>query len=156
MLVGALPEWLSVGELAVRSGVAASALRFYESRGLITARRTTGNQRRFHRSVLRRIAVIRAGQAVGLSLGAIGLALDSLPEGHTPTAADWERLAAGWRHELDRHIESLERLRNDLTGCIGCGCLSLDTCALLNANDRASFRGPGARYLLGDVPPDGR
>lgn len=153
--MGALPEWLSVGEVAERSGVAASAVRFYENRGLIAAERTAGNQRRFHRSVLRRVAVIRAGQAVGLSLEAIGVALDSLPSSRTPTAKDWERIAASWRGDLDRHIESLVRLRDDLNGCIGCGCLSLDGCALLNADDRASIRGPGARYLLGDVPPDG-
>jgi MerR family transcriptional regulator, redox-sensitive transcriptional activator SoxR len=153
--MGALPEWLSVGEVAARSGVAPSAVRFYESRGLIAARRTAGNQRRFHRSDLRRVAVIRAGQAVGMSLEAIGAALDSLPEGRTPNASDWERLAASWRRHLDRHIESLLRLRDELSGCIGCGCLSLDTCALFNADDRASVRGPCARYLLGDVPPDG-
>jgi MerR family redox-sensitive transcriptional activator SoxR len=153
--MSALPEWLPVGELATRSGVAASAIRFYENRGLISAERTAGNQRRFHRSVLRRIAVIRAGQAVGLSLETIGAALDSLPSRRTPTAKDWERLAATWRSDLEDHIESLVRLRDDLSGCIGCGCLSLDGCTLLNADDRASSRGPGARYLLGDVRPDG-
>jgi MerR family redox-sensitive transcriptional activator SoxR len=151
--MSALPEWLTVGEVASRSGVASSAVRFYESRGLIAAERTAGNQRRFHRSMLRRIAVIRAGQAVGLSLEAIAVTLSSLPGGRTPTARDWERLAASWRGDLDRRIESLTQLRDDLTGCIGCGCLSLDGCALLNANDRAAGRGPGARYLLGDVPP---
>lgn len=153
--MGALPEWLSVGEVAARSGVAASAVRFYEDRGLLAAERTPGNQRRFHRSVLRRVALIRAGQAVGLSLEAIGASLDSLPNSRTPTAKDWERIAVTWRGDLDRHIESLVRLRDDLSGCIGCGCLSLESCALFNANDRASTRGPGARYLLGDVRPEG-
>ncbi len=148
-----LPEWLTVGEVAARSGMASSALRFYEARGLISAERTQGNQRRFHRSVLRRIAVIRAGQALGLTLEAIAEALGSLPGRRTPTAGDWARLATSWRSDLDQRIESLTRLRDDLRGCIGCGCLSLDACALLNANDRAAGRGPGARYLLGDVPP---
>ena len=148
-----LPEWLTVGELAVRSGVAASALRFYEGRGLISAERSAGNQRRFHRSTLRRVAVIRAGQAVGLPLRTIGEALETLPSGRTPTAKDWARLGETWRVDLQARIDELAKLRDDLTSCIGCGCLSIETCALLNADDRAADRGPGAQYLLGNAPP---
>lgn len=149
----ALPEWLTVGDLARRSGVATSALRFYEERGLIDADRTEGNQRRFHRSTLRRVAVIKAAQSVGLTLGQIAAAFDSLPEGRTPTKKDWSRLSASWRQELDTRIAELQDLRDDLTGCIGCGCLSLQTCALFNSGDQAAARGAGARYLLGDQRP---
>ncbi len=147
------PQWLTVGELAARSGVATSALRFYEQRGLLSADRTEGNQRRFHRSTLRRVAVIKAAQSVGLTLGEIADALDSLPEGRTPTKKDWSRLSESWRNELDGRIAELQALRNDLTGCIGCGCLSLQTCALFNTDDTAAARGAGARYLLGDERP---
>ena len=151
--MGALPEWLTVGELAARSDIAASALRFYEGRGLIAAERSPGNQRRFHRSTLRRVAVIRAGQAVGLPLRVIGEALETLPSGRTPTAKDWARLGETWRVDLQARIDELAKLRDDLTSCIGCGCLSVETCALLNADDRAADRGPGAQYLLGNAPP---
>jgi MerR family redox-sensitive transcriptional activator SoxR len=150
--MGAMPEWLTVGELAVRSGVAPSALRFYEGQGLIFAERSPGNQRRFHRSTLRRVAVIRAGQAVGLPLRVIGDALKTLPSGRSPTTKEWARLAKTWKLDLQGRIDQLESLRDDLSSCIGCGCLSVDTCALLNADDRAASRGPGARYLLGDAP----
>lgn len=140
------PE-LGVGEVAHRSGVAVTALHFYEREGLIASRRTTGNQRRFRRDVLRRLAVIRTAQRVGIPLAEIRAALDALPEGRTPTRADWEELSARWRSDLDRRIRRLEQLRDDLGGCIGCGCLSLDRCALANPDDRLAAQGPGARRL---------
>lgn len=150
-------QLLTVGEAADRSGVATSALRFYESRGLITSERTAGNQRRFPRSTLRRVAFVRAAQAVGLGLDEIGAALEQLPAGRNPTKDDWERLSASWRERLDDRIADLVLLRDELTGCIGCGCLSLESCALFNPEDRASTAGPGPRYLLGDSPePPGR
>lgn len=145
-------DYLTIGEMAARSGVATSALRFYESRGLITSTRTAGNQRRYSRATLRTVAVIRAAQAVGLSLEEVGRTLAGLPEGRAPTKADWERFSRSWRSGLERKIADLEQLRNELTGCIGCGCLSLRSCALFNPGDSASARGPGARYLLGDTP----
>lgn len=148
----ALPTEVTIGELARRSGVAASALRFYESRGLIASVRTTGRQRRFTRATLRRVAFIHAAQRVGLSLDEIATALHALPERRTPTKADWAVLSRSWRALLRSRIEELETLQTRLTSCIGCGCLSLDACGLLNANDRAARRGSGARYLLGDSP----
>ena len=138
---------LTIGELSDRSGVATSALRFYETRGLIRARRTTGNQRRYPQPELRRVAFIRAAQQVGLSLDEIADALATLPEGRTPTKADWSRLSRSWRARLDEQIERIERLRDRLDGCIGCGCLSLRTCALNNPGDEAAARGPGAVHL---------
>ena len=147
-----LPASLTIGQLAARSGVATSALRFYESRGLIASERTEGNQRRFARPTLRRVAVIRAAQALGLSLREIRMALAALPEGRTPNKRDWERLSHSWQQGLEQRIAELCQLRDELTGCIGCGCLSLRTCALFNAGDRAASRGPGPRYLLGDEP----
>ena len=147
-----LPKQLTIGDLAERSGVAASALRYYESLGLISSHRTEGNQRRYTRDVLRRIAVIRAALMLGSSLDEIGDALDRLPGARTPNRRDWERLSARWRSKLDERIEMLEQLRDSLTFCIGCGCLSLRRCALFNARDIAAGRGPGARYLLGDSP----
>ena len=138
---------LTIGQLAERAGVATSAIRFYESRGLIRAVRTTGNQRRFEQSTLRRIAFIRTAQRVGLSLHEVADALATLPENRTPTRADWARLSRAWRPRLDEQIERLERLRDKLDGCIGCGCLSLRTCALQNPDDVVAVRGPGAAYL---------
>jgi MerR family redox-sensitive transcriptional activator SoxR len=138
---------LTIGELSERSGVATSALRFYESRGLIHSRRTTGNQRRYPQPELRRVAFIRAAQQVGLSLEEIADALATLPEARTPTKADWARLSRSWRTRLDEQIERIERLRDRLDGCIGCGCLSLRTCALNNPGDEAAARGPGAVHL---------
>ncbi|MEV0586560.1 redox-sensitive transcriptional activator SoxR [Nonomuraea sp. NPDC050310] len=138
---------LSVGQLAERSGIAVSALHFYESKGLITSRRTAGNQRRYHRDTLRRVAFVRLAQRLGIPLNTIKDALATLPDGRTPTRGDWARLSAAWRTELDDRIEQLQRLRDDLTDCIGCGCLSLDRCALANPFDRLGDQGPGARRL---------
>jgi MerR family redox-sensitive transcriptional activator SoxR len=138
---------LTIGELAARSGVATSALRYYESQGLISAERTTGNQRRYPRSMLRRVAFVRTAQRVGLTLEEISEALATLPSGRTPTKADWARLSRTWRPRIEAQIERLERLRDKLDGCIGCGCLSLRTCALQNHEDEAAARGPGAVYL---------
>ncbi|MCH8222183.1 MAG: redox-sensitive transcriptional activator SoxR [Chloroflexi bacterium] len=150
----ALPNSLSIGDLADRSGVRTSALRFYESRGLISSQRTSGNQRRYARETLRRVAVIRAAQILGLSLEEIERALSQLPDARTPNRRDWERLSGTWRGLLDDRIEELEALRDKLSGCIGCGCLSLDSCSLFNPDDRAAGRGAGARYLVGDSPDD--
>jgi MerR family transcriptional regulator, redox-sensitive transcriptional activator SoxR len=140
-------DHLTVGEVAHRSGYAASALRFYEREGLIAARRTTGNQRRYERNVLRRLAFIRAARNVGLSLDEVRAALDSLPEGRTPTRADWARLSHGWRARLDAQIRALQALRDGLDSCIGCGCLSLKRCAISNPGDVAAVGGEGAQYL---------
>jgi MerR family transcriptional regulator, redox-sensitive transcriptional activator SoxR len=145
-----LPDRITIGELAARSGMATSALRFYEDQGLISAERTAGNQRVYPRPTLRRVAFIRAAQAVGLTLDEIAGALATLPADRTPVKRDWERLSTAWRDRLDQRIVELERLRDGLTSCIGCGCLSLRTCRLLNADDRVSAKGSGARYLLGD------
>jgi MerR family transcriptional regulator, redox-sensitive transcriptional activator SoxR len=142
-----VPSELSIGELSARSGVSQSALRFYEREGLIAARRTDGNQRRYPSVTLRRVALVQAGKAAGIPLERIRLALDTLPEGRPPTKRDWERLSSSWRHELDERIRTLEAIRGRLTTCIGCGCLSLKTCGLLNPGDEAAALGPGARYL---------
>jgi MerR family redox-sensitive transcriptional activator SoxR len=146
------PDWLTIGEVAARAGVATSALRFYERERLIHARRSAGGQRRYAREVLRRIAFIRVSQHVGLSLEEIRTALASLPDSRTPTKADWAKLSRAWRPRLDREIDRLVRLRDQLTSCIGCGCLSFRACALYNPNDRAAALGSGPRYLLGDRP----
>ncbi|NUT35352.1 MAG: redox-sensitive transcriptional activator SoxR [Hamadaea sp.] len=139
---------LTIGELAARSGVAPSALRFYEEKGLIASIRTTGNQRRYDRSQLRRVAFVRVSQQLGISLAEIRTALAELPEGRTPTRADWERLSTRWRTRLDERIRLLEKLRDDLVGCIGCGCLSLQTCKLYNPGDVLGADGAGPRRLL--------
>jgi MerR family redox-sensitive transcriptional activator SoxR len=139
---------LTVGQLAARSGVAVSALHFYEAQGLISARRTAGNQRRYPRHMLRRVAFIRASQRVGLPLRTIKEALDRLPGNRTPTRRDWTRLSAAWRKDLDDRIGQLERLRDRLTDCIGCGCLSIDRCRLTNPDDVMGDAGPGAHRLL--------
>jgi len=140
-------DLLTIGEVAERSGVAPSALRFYESQGLISSTRTTGNQRRYERAVLRRVGFIRSAQRVGLSLDEITAALGTLPGGRTPTKADWTRLSRQWRGRIGEQIERLERLRDRLDGCIGCGCLSLQRCTLQNPNDELRTRGPGAVFL---------
>jgi MerR family redox-sensitive transcriptional activator SoxR len=145
-------EWLSIGQVGARSGLAPSALRFYESEGLIRTARSPGGQRRFHRDVLRRIAFVRIAQRVGLSLQEIRAALATLPAGRTPTRQDWARLSRAWRPRLDEQIATLERLRDRLTSCIGCGCLSFKACALYNPADAAARLGAGPRYLLGDAP----
>jgi MerR family redox-sensitive transcriptional activator SoxR len=141
------PVELAVGEVAERSGVAVSALHFYEAEGLISSRRTAGNQRRYPREVLRRIAFIRASQGVGIPLRRIKAALDQLPDRRTPTRRDWQRLSEDWRTELDDQIGRLQRLRDNLSGCIGCGCLSLNLCKLVNPDDILARQGPGPRKL---------
>jgi MerR family transcriptional regulator, redox-sensitive transcriptional activator SoxR len=143
-----MQDLLTIGELATRSGVAPSALRYYERLGLIRAGRTTGNQRRYERSELRRVAFIRIAQQVGVSLEEIREALASLPESRTPTRADWAKLSVRWRGRLQSRITLLERLRDELTGCIGCGCLSLQRCRLYNPSDELAEEGPGPRRLL--------
>ncbi len=140
-------DLLTIGELAERSGVSPSALRFYESQGLIEASRTTGNQRRYQRTTLRRVAFVRSAQRVGLSLDEIAAALAGLPGGRTPTRADWNRLSHQWRARIDEQIDRWERLRDRLDGCIGCGCLSLQQCTLSNPDDELANRGPGAFHL---------
>jgi MerR family redox-sensitive transcriptional activator SoxR len=139
---------LTIGQMSERTGVAPSALRFYESRGLISATRTEGGQRRYPRDTLRRVSFIRVAQQVGLSLQEISEAMSSLPEGRTPTRRDWEKLSSSWRPRLDAQIALLERLRDRLDGCIGCGCLSLKVCQLANPDDAAAAYGPGPRWLL--------
>jgi MerR family redox-sensitive transcriptional activator SoxR len=139
---------LTIGALSERTGVATSALRFYEGEGLIHAARSAGGQRRYTRDILRRVSFIRVAQQVGLSLEEISQALASLPDNRTPTEKDWHRLSTSWKPRIDAQIRLLERLRDRLDGCIGCGCLSLRFCRLLNPNDQASLRGPGPRYVL--------
>ena len=147
-----MPSELSIGEVSARSGVAPSALRFYEREGLIAAARTDGNQRRYDRAVLRRIAFIQAGRAAGVPLAQINDALARLPASRIPSRRDWERLSNRWRADLDERIATLEALRDRLTTCIGCGCLSIDKCELLNPDDEAAAQGPGPHFLLEDQP----
>jgi MerR family transcriptional regulator, redox-sensitive transcriptional activator SoxR len=149
-----LAEHLSIGEVSERTGVSVSALRFYEAEGMVTPTRTPGGQRRFARDALRRIAFIRVAQRVGLTLDEIRGALATLPEQRTPTAADWARLSRAWKSELDERIRLLQSVRDDLSSCIGCGCLSLQACRLYNPDDRARVLGQGPRYLLGDSSLD--
>jgi len=143
-----LPTELTVGQVAARSGVAISTLHFYESKGLIRSRRNRGNQRRYARDVLRRIAFIRVSQRVGISLDDIRRALDELPDNRTPTEDDWAHLAKAWREDLNGRIEQLLRLRDNLTDCIGCGCLTIGACRLYNPFDKLASEGPGPRRLL--------
>jgi MerR family transcriptional regulator, redox-sensitive transcriptional activator SoxR len=148
---------LSVGEVAQRSGFAPSAVRYYEREGLISAERSSGGQRRFHRSVLRRLSFISAARHVGLSLEEVRSALDELPRSRTPTAKDWTRISRLWRERLNSEIDALIALRDGLDSCIGCGCLSLKRCAISNPHDVAAARGPGAAYLprqLRRPPPE--
>ena len=145
-----MPGELSIGEVAQRSGVAPSALRFYEHRGLIASTRTDGNQRRYDRAVLRRVALVQAGRAAGIPLVEIHAALAGLPTSRTPTRRDWERLSSRWRNDLDARIETLQALRERLNTCIGCGCLSIDRCELLNPDDEAAAQGAGAHFLRAD------
>jgi len=137
---------LTVGEVAARSGVAVTALHFYESKGLITSKRNAGNQRRYPREVLRRVALIKVAQRLGIPLAEIGLALNNLPNDRAPSAADWKVLSAQWREELDERIEQLTLLRDQLNGCIGCGCLSMDACPLRNQGDVLGEKGPGPHF----------
>jgi len=148
-----MSELLTIGETAKRSGVAASALRFYEEKGLIASERAGSGHRRYPRPVLRRIAFIVFAQRVGLSLEEIGAELDKLPPHQAPKRRDWSRLSATWTARIDERIAELERLKAGLTECIGCGCLSLDRCKLANPGDRAARAGAGARYWLGDPRP---
>jgi MerR family transcriptional regulator, redox-sensitive transcriptional activator SoxR len=145
-------DLITIGELASRSGVATSAVRFYESFGLLSARRTSGGHRLFPRHTLRRVAFIRVAQRVGLSLDEVKDSLAMLPADRAPTKREWARVSRAWRKRLDEQITTIERLRDDLTGCIGCGCLSLQRCKLYNPDDAASSLGAGPRYLLGDDP----
>lgn len=149
------PAWnkpeLTPKQLAERSGVAISALHFYERKGLITSRRTTGNARRYARETLRRVAFIKVSQRVGIPLADIRGALDSLPKDRAPKREEWAALSARWRPDLDARIEQLQRLRDDLTDCIGCGCMSLRRCALANPHDTLGDRGPGPRRLAVDL-----
>jgi MerR family redox-sensitive transcriptional activator SoxR len=138
---------LTVGELSERSGVAISALHFYEKKGLISSRRTTGNQRRYRRDVLRRVALVRIGQRVGVPLAEIAAVLATLPEGRNPNRRDWQELSQRWQAQLDARIRDLQHLRDDFGDCIGCGCLSLDRCAMANPGDRLGEEGPGPRRL---------
>lgn len=146
---------LTIGQVAERTGVATSALRYWEDLGLIDSIRTTGNQRRYERSVLRRLAFIRAARNVGLSLEEVAAALATLPDNRTPTRADWARLSRTWRQRLEDQIGALQRLRDGLDSCIGCGCLSLKTCAIQNPEDLAGARGVGAVYLPRPLRPAG-
>ena len=146
---------LTIGELSARSGVSASALRFYERQGLIESTRSGGNQRRYHGTTLRKVALVRAGSAAGIPLARIRQALATLPANRPPTKRDWERLSRSWAQELDGRIAALEGVRGRLTTCIGCGCLSLKTCGLLNPGDEAATLGGGAHYFT-RVSPRGR
>jgi MerR family redox-sensitive transcriptional activator SoxR len=145
-----LSDHITITELASRSGVASSALRYYEELGLIAADRTSGNQRRYRRSVLRRVAVIRAARAMGVPLGEITVALRTLPGSRDPTPADWEKLSQRWHRELNSRIAVLEKLRDQLSSCIGCGCLSLERCKIFNPGDKVGDEGDGPRLLMGD------
>lgn len=142
-----VPREMSVGEVAARSGVAVSTLHFYEAKGLIRSRRNSGNQRRYPRGMLRRVAVIKVAQRIGMPLGLIRDALATLPDGRAPTEGDWRRLSAAWKKGLDDRIERMLRLRDNLAGCIGCGCLSLKVCPLRNPRDKLGEQGPGPRLL---------
>ena len=148
----ALPRILSVGDLARRSGVAVSTVHFYERRGLIAGWRSSGNQRRYERAVLRRIAIIKVAQQLGIPLAEIKAKLAALPADRNPNKADWARLAGEWRRDLDRRIASLAALRDNLDGCIGCGCLSVEACPLRNPADAVAAQGPGPRYLASGSP----
>lgn len=139
---------LTVGQVAERSGLAVSALHFYETKGLIRSHRTSGNQRRYDREVLRRLAVIRMAQELGIPLAEVGEALSRVPAGHAPDASDWRNMSAAWRKQLDRRIILLTRMRDELTGCIGCGCLSTKKCPLFNRDDHLAEEGSGPRRLM--------
>jgi MerR family transcriptional regulator, redox-sensitive transcriptional activator SoxR len=151
--MAAQPAFLTISELSARSGAAPSALRFYEQLGLISAERTAGNQRRYPRHMLRRVAFIRAGRELGLELKEIQASLSRLPADRAPTRKEWSRAARSWQARIDARVADLQRLSDTLGSCIGCGCLSLRRCALYNPEDTAARHGAGARWLLGDEPP---
>jgi MerR family transcriptional regulator, redox-sensitive transcriptional activator SoxR len=148
-----LANHVTIGEMARRAGVAASALRYYEQLGLISSQRTAGGQRRYARATLRRVAFVRAAQTVGLSLDEVRAVLARLPDERTPNKTDWNKVSGTWIRRIDERIAELQRLRETLNSCVGCGCLSLRTCRLSNPEDTAATRGAGARWLLGDTPP---
>jgi len=145
------PSYLPIGQVAARCGVAASALRFYEQKGLIQSQRGVGGQRRFHRAMIRKIAIIRVAQGLGISLAEIKQEFDTLPDDRAPTLRDWRAFSSRWRVRLDRRIQTLEQLRDQLDSCIGCGCLSINRCSLYNKNDQAGADGSGARFLGSDI-----
>ncbi len=147
-------DGLSIGDLSSRTGLSVSAIRYYEREGLIAPWRNPGGQRRFERADIRRLSFVMIAQQFGFTLPQIKVELDRLPRTRAPSKADWSRIGAGFRRELDRKIETMTRMRETLDGCIGCGCLSLDVCALYNARDKASQRGQGPRYLMGDHAAD--
>jgi len=149
---GKATDWIGIGDLAARTGLAVSAIRFYEDKGLLRARRTAGGQRRFLRSDIRRVSFIMIAQRLGFSLEDIALRLQGLPDARTPTLKDWETIARGFRADVDARIAALEQARDQLTSCIGCGCLSLKKCALYNPDDAVGAKGAGPRFLLGDRP----
>ncbi len=151
-LTGGLP----IGKLADRTGLSVSAIRFYESRGLVTADRNAGGQRRFDKSAIRKLSFVMIAQKLGFSIEEIGIQLASLPKKRAPTQRDWTRISRKFRTELDERIDALTNLRDRLDGCIGCGCLSLKSCAIYNPSDEAATRGSGPRYLLGDKPKAAR
>jgi MerR family redox-sensitive transcriptional activator SoxR len=148
----AVNEGLSIGALAKRTGLAVSAIRYYEAQGLIKPWRNAGGQRRFERADLRRLSFVMIAQQFGFTLPQIKAQLDQLPGRGAPNKADWAKISAGFRETLDARIATLTKLRDELDGCIGCGCLSLDVCAMYNPTDRAAEKGPGPRYLMGDTP----
>ena len=150
---GKPPAILTVGEVAARSGVAVSTIHFYERRGLISGWRTAGNQRRYDRATLRRIAIVKVAQQLGIGLSEIGARLAALPADRTPARSDWARIAQGWRADIDRRIARLALLRDRLDGCIGCGCLSVDACPLRNPDDRLGAAGPGPHHLEPEQKP---
>lgn len=145
-------DLLTIGQLAARTGLSVSAIRFYEARGLVAPMRNAGRQRRFLRSDIRRLSFVQIAQQIGFSIEEIGALLKSLPQGRTPTLKDWESISRGFRRELDQRIAAMTRMRDNLDSCIGCGCLSLKRCQLYNPADRMRAKGPGPRFLLGDKP----
>jgi MerR family redox-sensitive transcriptional activator SoxR len=149
-MTATIRDRLAIGELSARSGLAPSALRYYEDLGLIRSERTSGGRRRYRRATLRRLAFIRAARTIGLSLDEVREALHRLPSDHVPTAAEWNTVALTWQARIDAQIADLERLKSRLTDCVGCGCLSLTRCGLSNPDDTAATRGPGARFLAED------
>lgn len=149
-----MDDLLTIGRLAERTGLSVSAIRFYESKGLVRSTRNAGGHRRFERADIRRLSFVLIAQQFGFTIGQIKAELDQLPARRTPTKADWAKISRGFRHALDDKIAMLTRLRDDLDGCIGCGCLSLQSCRIYNADDRAARSGPGPRYLMDGQPGD--